>query len=104
METPGYICPFCGTDCSPIAGAPCLHLFAVDGENGWRFTELSRPLFERASETAAPLFRDLLYHNAECREYLRLLRADYEDSLEMYAFTSQPAATNLAFLKAIQPS
>ncbi len=100
METPGYKCPFCGTDCSPIS-TPCEHLFVVDGENGWRFTEASRVLSEQASQIAPMLFRDLLYHDPSCREYLRLRRANYDDSLEMYAFSECPTETVKAFTKAI---
>jgi len=102
METPGYICPICGTDCSPIAAtAPCTHLFVVDGENGWRFTETSRRLFDIASTKSPMLFRDLLYHDPSCRADLRLLRANYDDSLEMYAYSARPEATATAFDTAI---
>lgn len=101
FEVPGYVCPFCGTDCSPISEGPCAHLFVVDGENGWRFTPVSRPLFEAAEAKAPTLFRDLLYHDATCREHLRLRRANYEDSLEMYAFSGNPEATEEAFRQAI---
>ncbi len=99
---PGYVCPFCGTDCSPIAGEPCAHFFLADGENGWRFTEASRPLFEAASLKTPVLFRDLLYHDPTCREDLRLRRADYEDSLEMYVFSGAPEKTLAAFRAAIE--
>ncbi len=102
FEVPGYVCPNCGTDCSPIAGEPCIHLFVVDGENGWRFTPVSRSLFEAANAKSPVLFRDLLYHDFTCREHLRLRRADYENSLEMYAFSSEPDATAQAFTQAIE--
>lgn len=102
FEVPGYVCPNCGTDCSPIAGEPCVHLFVVDGENGWRFTELSRSLSDAANAKSPVLFRDLLYHDPQCREFLRLRRADYADSLEMFAFSSDPKATVKAFTDAIK--
>lgn len=101
-EIAGYVCPFCGTDCSPIAPTPlCAHYFLTDGENGWRFTATSRALFEAAKEKQPTLFRDLLYHDAICRQNLRLRRANYDDSLEMYAFTSNPEQTAGAFTAAI---
>jgi hypothetical protein len=100
--TPGYVCPFCGTDCSPIAAAPpCVHFFATDGENGWRFTALSRALHDAAAAKDTALFRDLLYHDPASRAHLRLRRASYEDSLEMYVFSDDPAATAAAFKAAI---
>lgn len=99
---PGWICPFCATDCSPIAGKPCAHFFMVDGENGWRFTEEARRLFEAANARDPTLFRDLLYHDSACRQHLRLHRALYEDALEIYAFTAAPAATIAAFEQAIK--
>ena len=98
----GYVCPFCGADCSPIAGGPCDHLFLVDGENGWRFTERSRPLFQAANAKSPVLFRDLLYHDANCRADLRLRRASYDDSLEMYVYSGQPERTERAFRAAIE--
>ena len=102
-ERAGYICPVCGTDCSPIAPAPpCAHYFLTDGENGWRFTSASRALFEAAKTKHPTLFRDLLYHDPTCRENLRLRRANYEDSLEMYAFTGDPGQTISAFTTAIE--
>jgi hypothetical protein len=102
-EKAGYICPFCGTDCSPIAPTPpCVHYFLTDGENGWRFTAASRTLFEAAKSKQPTLFRDLLYHDPLCRENLRLRRANYEDSLEMYAFTADPDQTVSAFTTAIE--
>ena len=99
--SPGYVCPFCGTDCSPIAGAPCAHLFVVDGENGWRFTDHSRLLYEAAQARSPVLFRDLLYHDPACRAHLRLRRANYDDSLEMFAFSDAPEKTQAAFQDAI---
>jgi|GEM_PF-2092600 hypothetical protein len=99
---PGFICPFCGTDCSPIATAPpCRHFFLIDGENGWRFTPRSAPLFEEAEATYPALFRDLLYHDGDCRARLRLRRANYDDALEMYVFSEDPEATEAAFRQAI---
>jgi hypothetical protein len=101
--TPGYVCPFCGTDCSPITGAaPCAHFFLADGENGWRFTEASRALFDAAAARAPTLFRDLLYHDPNCRAHLRLRRANYDDSLEVYVYSDDPAATVAAFTAAIE--
>ena len=100
--TPGYVCPFCHTDCSPIAGTPCDHLFVVDGENGWRFTEHSRGLYEVAQARSPVLFRDLLYHDPACRAHLRLLRANYDDSLEMFAFSDSLPETKAAFQNAIK--
>lgn len=102
-ESAGYICPFCGTDCSPIAPTtPCAHYFLTDGENGWRFTVSSRALFDAANAKQPTLFRDLLYHDPACRENLRLRRANYDDSLEMYAFTGEPEQTVSAFTAATQ--
>ena len=102
-ERAGYICPVCSTDCSPIASTPpCIHYFLTDGENGWRFTAASRALFEAAKDKHPTLFRDLLYHDPVCRENLRLRRANYDDSLEMYAFTSNPDQTIRAFTAAIE--
>lgn len=103
-DLPGYICPFCNADCSPISGEACMHLFAVDGENGWRFTEVSRPIFEAAAKKEATLFRDLLYHDPRCRLHLRLRRANYDDSLEMYVFSENPGQTAQAFSEAIEGS
>ena len=101
-NAPGYVCPFCGVDNSPIApGANCPHLFVVDGENGWRFTSLSRPLHDAALSKSPTLFRDLLYHDPACRQHLRLRRANYADSLEMYAWSDAPATTVSAFAEAI---
>ena len=100
---PGYICPFCGVECSPIAPGPaCAHLFLVDGENGWRFTARSRAVFDAASAKQPPLFRDLLYHDPACRAHLRLLRANYDDSLEVYVYSAQPEETEAAFRAAIE--
>jgi hypothetical protein len=82
---PGYVCPFCGTDCSPIAGEPCEHLFVIDGENGWRFTPTARRLFDAAADKGPALFRDLLY----------------QDSLEIFVFSEAPTATVAAFDAAI---
>lgn len=101
-QRPGYVCPFCETDCSPIAGSPCAHYFLTDGENGWRFTDESRRLSDLADAKQPTLFRDLLYHDPECRRFLRLRRANYEDSLEMYVFSENPAATVRAFESAIR--
>lgn len=102
-ETPGYICPFCGTDCSPIASTPpCMHYFLTDGENGWRFTEAARTLNEAANAKNPTLFRDLLYHDPACRAHLRLRRATYDDSLELYVYSDAPADTVAAFQSAIQ--
>lgn len=100
-ETPGYQCPFCGTDCSPIAGTPCAHFFLTDGENGWRFTASALGLFDTATAKDPTLFRELLYHDETCREYLRLRRSLYEDAIELYVFSSDPSATVAAFKKAI---
>jgi hypothetical protein len=101
---PGYVCPFCGTDCAPIAaGAPCAHFFLADGENGWRHTEQSRRLADaaRAQTNDPTLFRELLYHDSACRAHLRLRRANYQDSVEMYVYSDEPAATVRAFEQAI---
>lgn len=99
---PGWTCPFCGADASPIAPTPpCGHLFVVDGENGWRYTDDSRRLAEAAAAKDPTLFRELLYHDPQCREHLRLRRANYDDSLEMYVFSGDPAATVCAFETAI---
>lgn len=97
----GWICPFCGTDCSPIAGEPCVHFFLTDGENGWRFSPRARTLFDAATAIRSPLFRDLLYHDAASRAHLRLRRAIYDDSLEIFVFSSDPSATTAAFEQAI---
>jgi hypothetical protein len=59
-------------------------------------------LFEAAKAKQPTLFRDLLYHDPACRENLRLRRANYDDSLEMYAFTSDPEQTVSAFTTAIE--
>ena len=99
-ETPGYQCPFCGADCSPITGTPCAHFFLTDGENGWRFTEASRALFAAASAKDPTLFRELLYHDDDCRTHLRLRRSEYEDAIEVYVFSGDPAATIAAFEQA----
>lgn len=98
---PGYVCPHCGVDCSPIAGTPCAHFFVTDGENGWRFSTPARLLYAAANAREPTLFRDLLYHDAACRAHLRLRRANYDDSLEMYAFSDDPEATAQAFTEAI---
>ena len=101
-DSPGYVCPFCGTDCSPISSkGPCAHYFLTDGENGWRFSVAARMLSYAAGTKQPTLFRDLLYHDPTCRENLRLRRANYDDSLEMYAFTSDPDQTVCAFSAAI---
>ena len=101
-DSPGYVCPFCGTDCSPISSkGPCAHYFLTDGENGWRFSVAARMLSYAAGTKQPTLFRDLLYHDPTCRENLRLRRANYDDSLEMYAFTSDPDQTIGAFTAAI---
>ena len=101
-NAPGFVCPFCGTDASPIAPTPpCEHLFVVDGENGWRLTERSRPLLADADAKRPALFRDLLYHDPTCRAHLRLLRADYDDALEMFVWSDAPEQTARAFARAI---
>lgn len=100
-DPPGFVCPFCQTDCSPIAGSPCAHFFVVDGENGWRFANESRRVFEAANAKNSTLFRDLLYHDPACRAHLRLRRASYDDSLEMYVFSDSPDVTREAFEHAI---
>jgi hypothetical protein len=74
----------------------------VDGENGWRFTTASHRLFDAASAKHTALFRDLLYHDPECRRFLRLRRANYEDSLEIYAFSERPIETDKAFSDAME--
>lgn len=74
----------------------------VDGENGWRFTPASRHLHDEAAAKRSPLFRDLLYHDPACRARLRLLRANYDDSLEIYVWSDEPAATEAAFEAAIR--
>jgi hypothetical protein len=102
FDVPGYICPHCGTDCSPIADGPCIHYFLTDGENGWRFTPTSRSLYEAAATKSSSLFRDLLYHDSDCRTYLIIRRAVYDDSLEMYVYSSNPEATEAAFRAAIE--
>ena len=100
--TPGFVCPFCGADCSPIADtAPCAHFFVADGENGWRHSDASRRLAGAAAKRDPTLFRELLYHDPACRAYLRLRRATYEDSLEMYVFSDDPAATIRVFEAAV---
>ena len=96
-ETLGYQCPFCGADCSPIAGTPCAHFFLTDGENGWRFTEATRALFDAASAKDPTVFRELLYHDDACRMHLRLLRSEYNDAIEVYVFSGDAAATIAAF-------
>ena len=90
----GYVCPFCGTDCSPIAGEKCAHLFLVDGENGWRFVAESKALFDAAIGNSPALFRDLLYHDPKCRAHLKLQRANYDDSLEIYVFSGDMDGDN----------
>ena len=101
-NAPGYVCPFCQTDCSPIASsAPCVHFFVADGENGWRHTDASRRLAASADAKDATLFRELLYHDEACRAHLRLRRAAYDDSLEIYVFSDDPDATARAFSNAV---
>jgi hypothetical protein len=102
FEVPGYVCPHCGTDCSPIANGVCEHFFLTDGENGWRFTALSRSLYTKAEAVSPILFRDLLYHDAECRAHLVLRRVVYDDSLEMYVYSDSAAETERAFQQTIQ--
>lgn len=102
QNAPGYVCPFCQTDCSPVAtGAPCAHFFVADGENGWRHTIASRRLADSANAKDTALFRELLYHDDACRAHLRLRRAAYEDSLEIYVFSDDTEATERAFVAAI---
>jgi hypothetical protein len=101
FDVPGFVCPHCGTDCSPIADGPCAHYFLTDGENGWRFTAVSRALHDAAEAKSPALFRDLLYHDAECRRHLVLRRATYDDALEIYVFSVDPAETERAFADAI---
>ena len=101
FEVPGWICPFCETDCSPIGHEPCDHYFATDGENGWRFSGEAKNISEAADAKSGVLFRDLLYHDPACREHLKLRRANYDDSLEMYVFTENMTATETAFRAAI---
>jgi hypothetical protein len=99
---PGWVCPFCHTDASPLAPSPaCPHLFAVDGENGWRFSLPARVLFDAAERRNPVLFRELLYHDAACRARLRLRRAVYDDSLEVYVWTEDAGETVRAFEAAI---
>jgi len=99
---PGHVCPFCRTDCSPIAaGPPCRHYFLTDGENGWRFSGAAREAHDAAHGKSPALFRDLLYHDPDCREHLRLRRSDYEDSLEMYVYSEEAPRTAAAFRAAI---
>jgi hypothetical protein len=102
LSSPGWVCPFCGADCSPIAPTPaCAHFFLADGENGWRFTDRAAPLADAASVRDPTLFRELLYHDRECRRHLRLRRAVYDGSLEMYVFSGAPDDTVAAFRGAI---
>jgi sarcosine oxidase delta subunit len=101
FDVPGFVCPFCGADCSPISAEVCGHYFLTDGENGWRFTEAARSLYDAANAKEPTLFRDLLYHAEDCRRFLRLRRAVYDDSLEIYVFTSDAATTIAAFQQAI---
>lgn len=102
MTVPGWVCPFCGTDCSPIEGPPCAHFFLADGEFGWRFTQEAQALYDAAFPKHPTLFRDLLYHDVVCREHLVLRRAVYNTSLEIYAFTDNPPATIAAFRSALR--
>ncbi len=100
---PGWVCPFCRADCSPVAAsAPCAHFFVADGENGWRHTVASRRLADDADARLPALFRELLYHDDACRAHLRLRRAAYHDSLEVYVFSDDPDATERAFAAAIE--
>lgn len=101
MTVPGWVCPFCGTDCSPIEGPPCAHFFLADGEFGWRFTDDSRALYDAAYQRHPTLFRDLLYHDSACREKLVLRRAVYNTSLEIYVFSEDLPTTIGAFQLAI---
>jgi len=101
-KLPGFVCPICQTDCSPIAATPpCAHFFVADGENGWRHSNASQRLAHAADARDPTLFRELLYHDPVCRAHLRLRRATYQDSLEMYVFSDDPAATTFAFEAAI---
>ncbi|GAB4467028.1 MAG: hypothetical protein OHK0029_38730 [Armatimonadaceae bacterium] len=100
FNVPGYVCPHCGADCSPISDGVCEHYFLTDGENGWRFTAVSRALCDAASQVHSTLFRDLLYHDPDCRAHLVLRRVIYDDSLEMYVFSDNVSATRQAFEKA----
>ena len=102
FDVPGYVCPYCGADCSPISDTVCDLYFLTDGENGWRFSAVALPLYEAANAKEPTLFRDLLYHDADSRAHLRLRRAVYDDSLEMYVFSGDPPATVAAFQKAIE--
>jgi hypothetical protein len=102
VTVPGWACPFCGADCSPIAGETCVHYFLTDGEFGWRFSPAAQPLFDSAQRRHPTLFRDLLYHDAICRLHLVLRRAVYEQSLEVYVFTDNPEATIAAFASAVR--
>jgi hypothetical protein len=104
FEVPGYVCPYCGADCSPISDAVCEHYFLTDGENGWRFSAEALPLHEAANAKDPTLFRDLLYHDPDCRAHLRLRRAVYDDSLEMYVFSGEMVETVTAFHHAIGQS
>jgi hypothetical protein len=99
---PGWVCPYCGTDCSPIEGPPCAHFFLADGEFGWRFTPMAERLHNAAFFKHPTLFRDLLYHDNICRQHFILRRALYEKSLEVYAFTDRPEAAVAAFQTAIR--
>ncbi len=102
-NAPGFVCPFCHTDCSPIAtSTPCVHFFVADGENGWRHTVASRRLADDAEARLPALFRELLYHDDACRAHLRLRRAVYHDSLEIYVFSDDSPATERAFAAAIE--
>ena len=102
MLVPGWVCPYCGRDCSPIEGPPCTHFFLADGEFGWRFTPAAEHLHDAAFFKHPSLFRDLLYHDNVCRQHLILRRALYEKSLEVYAFTDRREAAIAAFQTAIR--
>jgi hypothetical protein len=64
--------------------------------------QASRSLFDAAAARSPTLFRELLYHDADCRAHLRLRRANYEDSLEIYVYSDDPAATRAAFMAAVE--
>lgn len=92
---PGTVCPFCGTDCAPVAGPNCAHWFLTDGENGWRFSAAGRRAYAATGDDVG--FRDRLYHDPLCREDLVLRRAVYDDALEIYVFSRDPERSVRAF-------
>lgn len=98
---PGYVCPVCGADNSPL-GPGCVHLFFVDGENAPRHSSRSLPLADAADATGDPtLFRDLLYHGPPRALLVRRV-ADYDGAVEVYFFAEKPDEVIAAFEAAIK--